>query len=225
VLPNGAIELIFNFGQPHWVVDGQRRTIYRSAWVAGMQQRPIDIEPVRDTRLIGVRFRPGGLQPFVRFDVAELTDRVVDCDLLFGRELDHLRERPDIASIEAALLRRLHPRPDPLVAHALHAIARTKGCLRVGSLARATGVSERHLIVRFERAVGVAPKFLARVTRLQNVIGQLRGRSEVRWSDVAANAGFFDQSHLIREFRLLAGTSPSSYLRKRDANENHLVVG
>jgi AraC-like DNA-binding protein len=237
VLPNGAVELILNLGQPHYVVDGDRRVMYRNAWIAGVQQQPILIEPVLDTKLIGVRFRPGGLQPFVRFNVSELTDRVVDCDLLFGREFDECvaagfsrpsssgRPKPAPTLIEELLLRRLRPRPDPLVAYALDAIARTKGRLRVGTLAREAGVSERHLADRFERAVGVAPKFLARVARLQNVIGLVRGRTDIHWGRVAADAGYYDQSHLIREFRLLAGTTPSSYLRQRDANENHLIVG
>ncbi len=236
VLPNGAIELIFNFGQPHYVVDRLtgERNCFRRAWLAGMQHAPLFIEPHSDTKLLGIRFRPGGLQPFVRFAVSEVTDRVEECDLVFGSEFELLREclagaaspADRMLLIETVLLRRVRePRHRNLIDFAMQEIAGSGGCRRIGAISRSAGVSERHLISRFRESVGASPKFLARIVRFQRVLALVRDHMRVSRSAIAAEAGFFDESHMIREFQLLAGATPSAYLRARDANENHMVLG
>jgi AraC-like DNA-binding protein len=235
VLPNGAIELIFDFGQPQYVVNRQtgERTCFRRSWLAGMQHAPLFIEPHTDTKLLGIRFRPGGLQPFVRFAVSELTDRVEECDLLFGNEFELLRERlattapaaERLGLIEAALFRRMREtRHQDLIDFAWQEIVDSGGGRRIRAISRSASVSERHLIARFRESVGVSPKFLARVVRFQRALGLVRDRASVTWSTVAAEAGFFDESHMIREFQLLANATPSTYLRARDVNENHMVI-
>lgn len=237
VLPNGAVELIVNLGSPHKVVDRTdpgRFTLYRRAWVAGLQREWIVIEAVRESHLLGVRFRPGGAYPFLHRPMAELTDRVVECDALLGRLADELRERllaaaddrERVRRAEAVLRSRLDPdlAPEPWLAWALGELRRVDPAPRVGELARTIGVSQPTLVRRFRQRVGVAPKRLARIHRLQAVIARAARSSRPDWAGLAAACGFTDQPHLNREFRALTGSSPGEYLARRDADVNHVIV-
>jgi AraC-like DNA-binding protein len=96
--------------------------------------------------------------------------------------------------------------------------------MRVTEVCDRLGLSNRHLIKQFRRTVGLAPKTYARIERLQAVIRACRGRTAVPWSRVAAQAGYADQSHLIREFRRLAGVTPSEFLARRTPDESHVIV-
>ena len=234
VLPNGAVELIFNLGAAHTVLDPEGNAVlgrYRTNWVAGLQERPLVIEAEDDTTLIGVRFRPGGAFPFLRLPLSELTNAVVECELFLGafaRELhERLFEASDdrqrIEALEAALTSRLRLDTESRGRWLPIALARLAAGEAVGDVADAVGVSVRQFARRVRSRVGTSPKLLARILRLQQVINHLAAQPRpVDWVQSALAAGYFDQAHLVRDFRLLAGVSPTEYLRRRDVNPNHV---
>lgn len=237
VLPNGVVELIFNLGNPHRVVDlvrPSRSALYHDAWVAGVQRGPLVIESTLDSHLFGVRLRPEGARGLLGLPMAELTDNVVDVQAGWGRRFGGLHAaltraptaRARAAAADAFFLRSLDLgdwRTDPAVAWVQRSLAAQPNA-SIEVLSRAVDLSPRRLRERFGEHVGVAPKTLARVYRLQRAVA-LAGRSEVvAWADVAALAGYSDQPHMIREFRALAHASPAEYLRLRDEDENHMRV-
>src|SRR5204862_6925654 len=85
---------------------------------------------------------------------------------------------------------------------------------RIQDVVRDFGASERTVERRFRRAVGVAPKLFARVLRLQDAL-RLR-EQQVAWSELALDAGYYDQSHLIRDARQLFGASPQALAAPAD---------
>ena len=100
---------------------------------------------------------------------------------------------------------------------------RADGALRVAELAAGTGWSERHLTSRFRAEIGLTPKAAARVIRFDRarklLVRNLTGASpEYRLADLAADCGYFDQAHLAREFRALAGCPPSQWLAEEFRN-------
>lgn len=237
VLPNGVIELIINLGPYQKVVDERdpaRFRLYKEAWVAGMQEGFLLIEALDESDLIGVRFKPGQAAPFLRFPPEELTNHVIECEDLLGGFVRELRERlltavtvrERISILEHMLLRRLDPdwAPDPVVALALHALDRSESPPSVASLSRQAGLSHKQLITRFRREVGLTPKLLAQIARFQSVIRAVRGLGAAHWADVAQQCGYYDQAHLIREFRRFSGTTPGQYLKHRDEDENHILI-
>jgi AraC-like DNA-binding protein len=149
----------------------------------------------------------------------ELTDRHVDLDELWGRRARELRERLCIASttdqrfaiLEAELASRLDQRhAHPAVTHALAALARPE--LRVGDIAKFAGLSQRRLIEVFTAAVGLTPKRFGRVMRFHRAAA-LGRRAAFDWTRIAHECGYYDQAHLIRDFRELAEVTPSDLLR------------
>jgi AraC-like DNA-binding protein len=110
---------------------------------------------------------------------------------------------------------------DPLVEGVVERLYRNGGALSVPALASSAGVSARQLRRRFEVAVGLSPKLLSRIIRLQRVLRNARGERRARggkkvdWAAAAVDAGFYDQAHLINDFRDWTGMSPASYLAAR----------
>ena len=112
------------------------------------------------------------------------------------------------------LCRRLRERSDDaLVTAAARSIRRSRGNLRIRALARELGVSQDALEKRFRRVAGASPKQLASIARFREVVsGFERGET---LTSLAHRAGYFDQSHLIREFRAFTGAAPESFMRAR----------
>ena len=179
--------------------------------------------------LFGIRFHPGGALPFLGVPLGELTDRRVPLDTLWGPRAGDLGDLMEPASLlaraahaERLLRERLRParhREDDLVRHAVALLRRARGSVGVREAAAALGVGERRLQRAFEQGVGVGPKALARVLRFRRVVGAIdrvrAAGAPVRWAALAAEAGYADQPHLVREFRALAGVTPSRWTVER----------
>jgi AraC-like DNA-binding protein len=190
VLPDGCADFIFELR------GGE-------AMAVGMMTKPFLFESHEPADLVGVRFRPGRAAAFLRIPLAELTDARVTLR-------DVWRDAPEritIPALEAALLQRLAPDRDPRVDAAVEKIIRGAG--RIEEIAREIGISRQHLARQFQHHVGVSPKTFARLMRFRRLLSALPENPD--WADVAAQHGYYDQAHLIDEFRELAGETPNAF--------------
>jgi len=238
VLPNGAVELMVNFGPVQAVVghgDQELHATYRRSWLSGLHDRRLVHSAENGADHIAVRFRPGGAHAFLDLRMDEVSNQVLELDLLIGSEAAALRDRlgalpsdrARAAELETWLLgrRRVHS--------SFSTVRRATEMLRDGGAHRAPvaevcerlGLSNKHLVEQFRRVVGLPPKVVGRIERFQGVISACRGRAEVDWLDLAHRFGYADQSHLIREFRRLGSVTPSHFLAHRTPDESHVVVG
>jgi AraC-like DNA-binding protein len=228
ILPTGTLELIINFGAPFRLYDRNDLTRYAlqtESWLVGLHTTYLINEPVAETHMIGVRFRPGGAAAFFRLPALELHNQVVPADALWGRFVAEARERlyaaPTIAArfvlLERLLLERLldAPRGLDVVRFAVGAIARRGGALPIKALSEQIGISQKHLDAQFRRMVGVSPKTLARIYRFQHVLQSIDPARPVDWAAVAHTALYFDQSHFNKDFAAFTGFSPTEYMRLR----------
>jgi AraC-like DNA-binding protein len=201
ILPDGCIDVLVS---------------ERSAFVVGTMTRALVIEARSPARTFAVRFRPGGAAPFLRNSAYELTDREVACtDLGFNwPSWAQLRESGDlraaICMLERVLLERLPTvqAPEPLVAHAVHALF-GPAPPPVAQLAKRIGWSRQYLRRAFQVHVGVGPKELGKVARLQRAVALVQ-RAGSRLAEAAVTAGYFDEAHMDREFRQLIGVTPGT---------------
>ncbi|WP_245231783.1 helix-turn-helix transcriptional regulator [Streptomyces novaecaesareae] len=134
-------------------------------------------------------------------------------------QLQSARDWPErFAVLDAALLRAARPsgQVPPEVGWAWRALRRSGGGLPVAALARETGWSARYLRERFRRETGLTPKAAARVMRFDRARHLLATPAPparpTRLAELAVHCGYFDQAHLAREFRALAGVAPSAWL-------------
>jgi AraC-like DNA-binding protein len=182
--------------------------------VVGQMPRFMEIEPTGAVDLVGIRFRPGGLHPFLRAPMTELTGAwadLGDIDRSLRRDLEGVR------GPEEALLARLRP-GDGAVAAAVARIER--GEQRIDRVAKDLGLHPRRLERLFAREVGLPPKTLARIVRFQGVV---RGTGE--WAALAQACGYYDQAHLIRDFREFAGEPATAFFARRHAMSDAYTAG
>jgi AraC-like DNA-binding protein len=172
---------------------------------------------------IDLEFTPLGAYTVLGRPLSELTGACVALEDLFGSEGSALSEQVREAQswdqrfdlLERFLLRRAQagPAPTPTVARALSRMWQSGGDIAIEELAAELSCSRRYLARRFSVEVGISPKMTARQIRFAHVRRAIE-RSPARWAEVAAQAGYCDQSHLNRDFRDLAGTTPQDFVSR-----------
>ncbi|MEV7231349.1 helix-turn-helix domain-containing protein [Polymorphospora sp. NPDC051019] len=214
----GAL-LIVNLGAPFRIRAGTdvETAEYADGCVVTVPTRALDFGYPLWTRSVGVHFKPWGLAPFLPMPAAELCDRPVTVEQVWGRPaVAELRDRLATADgphemltlLEEELMRRL-------VRHTSSVIAATSGAVAIGDLRVAAGVSSTHLAQRFKEVIGVTPKRLARTHRFAATLFTLNFAEPIDWGDVAGGAGYFDQAHFGHEFRAFTGFTPTRYVEVR----------
>ena len=238
ILPGGASFLLINLGPTQYRIDPgppERRVAFDDIWLSGLQQTPIDTEAPHGSALLGVVFRGHGLRPWLHADAEHVSDRTLPLTDLLGdgvlRLRDRLLETPSVEArfvvLEDWLASRLLPRfaPSPLIDWALAAIESSDGSVGIEDLAVQAGVSRAHLSRRFRLEVGLTPKTLARVHRFRAAIDWLSRQPRIAWGELADRCGYYDQSHLIRDFRDFSGMAPGDFIRCGKPDGGSVVVG
>jgi AraC-like DNA-binding protein len=219
--PRGTIALIVSFGDPIRVVDGATCGTHVS-FVTGLDERAALAEYTGHQHGIEVNLSPPGAHMLLGFPMHEVAGRCVALEDVLGATGRELPERLATApgwEARFALLDRLlagrlaAARPaSPDVVRAWTLLERSHGCVTVEALARELRCSRRHLAARFREQVGLPPKTVARVLRFERATGLLcAGDGRPDWARVAAECGYFDQSHFNRDFKAFAGVTPTTY--------------
>lgn len=190
------------------------------SFTSGLFAGPVTIDSFGASSCIQINFTPFGARRFFAMPMTQLTGRMIALDEVLGADGTALREelgnepdwqrRFDIA--EVFVLRKLAgtEAPSPEVVWAFGRIAETGGRARVAAIAEKIGWSRKHLARRFTDDVGLGPKSVSRIVRLNRAIEAARA-GECDWAGIAADCGYADQAHLVREFRELAGRSPVAF--------------
>ena len=98
-----------------------------------------------------------------------------------------------------------------LVLHATNLLVRAAGGITIEQLAEETGYTARYIDKCFRTEVGLSPKQLAKIFRFQAAVQALNDRSDKTLTEVAAELGYYDQSHFVRDFKALSGLTPKKY--------------
>ena len=225
--PMPSAVLIVNLGTPFHIRAGTDidTAEYADGCVVTTPTRAVEFGYPPGTRSVGVHFKPWGLAPFLSIPAAELCDRPVTVEQVWGRPaVAELRDRLAAAAgphemltlLEDELLRRLGETAGlGLVRHTSRVIEASAGAVAIGDLSVATGVSSTHLAQRYKELVGVTPKRIARTYRLAAALLAVDPAEPVDWADLAGRAGYFDQAHFGHELRAFTGLTPTRYLDVR----------
>ncbi|MER8368142.1 AraC family transcriptional regulator [Mesorhizobium sp. M1348] len=216
-----TVPLVISFAEPFAIGLGKDPSDNDrfGSFAAGLYAGPVVIESFGGACCVQINFTPLGARRFFGRPMSELTDRMVGLDDVLGVEGIALRERlgnaPDwstrFAISEAFVADRLATadRTQAEIAWAYQTIVTTGGRIRVSLLANKLGWSRKHLAGKFSDAIGTGPKTLSRIVRFNHALGLSR-QVNSDWADIAADCGYADQAHLVREFRDLAGITPTA---------------
>ena len=218
ILPDGCVEMIINFAEPFAERTASGFVRQPRHFVVGQMERAIEIVPTGRVHILGIRFHPAGARKILGIPMQELNGKMVPLDAL-QRDLaaavraacDATENRDRLRILETALLARVSAQHevDPAVWGALRMLLQTDGCVSVEEMTAASGISRRQLERKFHDWVGLTPKTLGRILRFQKVFKALES-GDANWAEIAADCGYYDQSHLIRDFRQFAGECPSA---------------
>ena len=227
VLPDGRPEVIVHLGDPFDrvhaddVVERQARVIF-----AGQITNRLILRPTGRVAVLGIRLHADGAPAIIRSpqdDLAGRTPALDDLSASLARALNEVRDSGSLADAASTAQDRLEElvNPDELdarVRHVVGTILRRRGRLSIDEAARQVGLTRRHLERRFRRTVGISPKRLARITRFQHALRLLErqgGSLPAPGTSTAAECGYADQAHFIRDFKDLAGCAPGEHLLRR----------
>lgn len=220
IVPDGCPELVVQLGDEMLAGDdAEPLRAQPRALLVGQRSRALLVSPRGPFCTVAVRLRPGALGAVVRDHAGALTHRWASLEELFGAKarllVDQLGHHPDdggrMATLERFVRARLAgARTIERLDRALAAIRSTRGRISVRALRVAADASERWLERTFLREVGLAPRTLSAVLRVQSAL--LRRESLPSWASLAAELGYFDQPHLTREFKRYAGLPPAALL-------------
>lgn len=227
-LPSRALTFRFSLGEPTEITSmpdpGQPSETFL-AFVGGLHSSPALIAHSGSGRGIGIDVSPLASRRLFGIPAGSLASVVVALDDLIGETVttelcDRLHsaatwpERFGVLDEVLARVTRGHePRsPPPEVVEAWRCIVASRGGTSVEALAAHVGWSRRHLTSRFNTEIGLSPKVAIRVIRFEWACELLISDRDASLADVAAQVGFYDQSHLNREWSDLAGCSPTAWL-------------
>jgi AraC-like DNA-binding protein len=189
--------------------------------VAGVQTHKFSRVLEGESQVFGVKFKPGGFRPFLKFATSKLADRLVPVRRIFGKDVLALQNvvlssASENEKVEAAniFFRARVPLPDTTIALAgalVERIFEEREIKTVDDLADKSGIGKRSLQRLFNEYVGVSPKWVIRRYRLHELVERTNSGEESDWSQLALELGYFDQAHLINDFRSITGYSPTEY--------------
>lgn len=210
IIPDGCIDIIF---------DLNHSAILKS-FVVGAMTRPIMNSR---TNLVGVRFKPGMAYPFFKIPVHKLTDIFVDYFDFVGQEANDLScQLADLHSTEHQifLLNNIFTKKlsalntiETQMSRALKLIQSTGGVISIKQISDEVGWSRQHFTRKCLSYTGLTPKFLNQVIRIKKVIKQYETDKFYNWSQLSVDGGYYDQSHMIKEFRKITGLTPIEFFK------------
>jgi AraC-like DNA-binding protein len=223
--PNGRMDLAIHFGPRYRRIHDAGSHTFSRASVSGLFLRPDVIEaPEGDSAVLGIVLHPPGALRVFGTPLQELTGRDEDlADVVPGSVARELVDRCEevqspVERVQRAehwvrqrLVESQHLPPSSLfVLRAAEEIRLRQGVVAIEKLGRVSGWSRTRFTSVFREQVGLPPKTFARVHRFERALRDVT-RGELRLSDIALDAGYYDQAHFNRDFREFAGVTPSAY--------------
>jgi AraC-like DNA-binding protein len=235
ILPTGTLELVINLRQNELrFYDAERPenfSRFSGAIVSGAHGRGFAPDTAEEDFVIGVHFKPGGAFPFLGLPAGDLADTHVDLETLWGPSAGRLRERLCEARtpaerfqlLQEALLSRLCHGVEQhyAVSAALEMFGKNQAGPTVREAAKYLGLSQRRFIQVFKAEVGMTPKLFSRIQRFQQTRTFIQQNTSPNWAALAMDLGYFDQSHMIREFLEFSDLSPTDYLNRHKSFIEH----
>lgn len=224
VIPSGNVQMLFYRGNPILFSSSHdERLVDNQVLLSGQFIGFSDLSFTGTIKILAVIFHTHAASAFFRMPVSELCNRKVSADEAGDRELQELEDRilyeaddlNCIRLVERFLLSRLNPPKEHNLERmfsAIHTINRSKGEVRISDLASSVFLSTKQFQRVFTGHVGISPKEFLRIVRFQHSLYVLQSNPGISFSQLAYECGFYDQSHLINEFKVFSGYTPKEYL-------------
>ncbi|MDF1696874.1 MAG: helix-turn-helix domain-containing protein [Saprospiraceae bacterium] len=222
LLPKGIFEIVFQSQHSF-----QHCTEYSSGWklrprhfVGGLHHKAYQVNPgQKQNYCIVVEFKPETAKYFIPEKLDSLQNAVVDIQDIWGtaarkliQKLDRAKQDSEkIAHIEQFLLDQFNATPISVIDQTLLKIHATRGFIEQKQLATHSGLSSSQFRKRFREEIGIAPSHYCKILRAKTSVSMISHKKDLTLTDITYQLGYFDQSHFIRDFKSIMGTTPKQY--------------
>ena len=222
ITPNGTEGLILSYQQPaQTFVLHTVRIPLPEAYVYANPDRPWRVITEGPSGVLGVFFKAGSLHHLFKTSMSDVVGQVAELQAFLGsrpirvllEKLADAKPHQRIALVEDFFSNYfcLAPCRLTMAQHIVHLIQQQQGRVSVESIAHQVGVSRRTIEKQFVEKVGLSPKFYSRMMRFTAVQQYLALHPHACWLDITHHFGYYDQSHLVKDFHSFAGSSPLAY--------------
>lgn len=225
IIPDGCIEMIFILGDDiKRYTSGDEFIIQPRAMVLGQTIEPFYIQPTGYVNSFAIRFYPYGFASFATTSIKNLANKETPIELLFeekpAKELEqkiiHATDtRKRIEIIENFLLDKFNDKAtiDSIVKSTIDTILLTRGSTPINAILKEDLPKRRQLERKFLKQIGISPKQLGKVIRLQTALKMLLNQKTETLTKIAYESEYYDQAHFIKDFKEFTGTNPKEFLK------------
>ncbi|WP_199141662.1 helix-turn-helix domain-containing protein [Pedobacter sp. ASV12] len=222
IVPDGCMEMIFHYGDLYRQYRNEEEFIVQPrCFVFGQLTSTLSIAPTGSIGIFALRFNPEGFLPFTTWSVQQLANKAVPLAELFGEAGLQLEKEVLAATstaeriklAESFLLLKLQETEtaNSLVKSCINAMLALNGQLSVGRLSEQLHINRRQLERKFATTVGLSPKQLNKIIRLQTALKMLAEKRFDNLTALAYEASYYDQAHFIKDFKEFTGLSPKKF--------------
>jgi AraC-like DNA-binding protein len=224
IVPDGCMEMIFHYGDLYQQYITSTTTIIQPrCFVFGQITTTLDIEPTGDTGIFAVRFHPNGFIPFANLPLQQMENKAVALADIFGDDGEQLAttivtantstERIELVS--QFLLNKLQTATavDRLAVACVDLLLASNGQVSVDVLSSQLQVHRRQLERKLSESIGLSPKQLTKIIRLQATLKMMHLEQYTNLTDLAYENGYYDQAHFIKDFKAFTGMSPKQFFK------------
>lgn len=224
IVPDGCIEMTFNFGDKIKRYISENDFILNpNAVVMGQRTKSYYILPIGDVDTFAICFYPIGFVNFVNTSLESLVDKETPIAELFGQvEANELQRNINqaintqhrIEIVEAFLLKKLNEKAtiSNIVKSTVDTLLKTNGSTSINTILKDDISKRRQMERHFKKQIGISPKQLGKVIRLQATLHMMLNQKAETLTDIAYENEYFDQNHFIKDFKDLVGITPKEFL-------------
>lgn len=235
LIPYGKVSMFFLYGDTYeYSFQGANGVMQREcrAFLVGPLVHPVWLKFTGRSRLIKIQFKSSGAQQFLPINMDEFRNfPSLDLEAVWGAATHELLEQleeavSDTESIEKLnrfLEMRMLPKKDHIdyVDYTIQQIHTHKGNISIKGLEQKLGISTRQLQRHFLAKIGISPKEMCKLIRLNSAFSSMEADPEISLTHLSYEAGYYDSSHFYRDFKKMSGVSPTSFFSK---NSKELFV-
>jgi AraC-like DNA-binding protein len=220
--PNGFSAMVFNYADQHWAYQNINDVLeVPKAFASGQFTSNYHLVLNGKIGMTGIVFRPATLYNFFGLRMSELVNNRMPLSLLpnisSGQLLDRIKNQQSddgrIRILEEFVQSNASKGKSNLsvIDEAIDYIDGCKGCISVEAVATHLKISRRYLEKKFMDKVGISPKFYSRIKRFGALSNIIAHSKDIDWQQIILDFGFYDQSHLVKEFLEFNQMNPSEY--------------
>jgi AraC-like DNA-binding protein len=218
----GCPMILFHFKQPLKCKSGNNDWVsHPKQCVIGQIKSYGEIVESGNEGMIAIVFHPDGLYPFIKIPVDEITGQIVDLTDVFGKGIKEIQEKIceaktddlKVSLVENLLLNLVKSNTNQYSKEIRYSISQMRSDIKINisDLSSAINMSKRNFERRFLEYVGLTPVFYNRIVRFQKALHLMNKNDKPSFTELAYSAGYFDQSHFIRDFKQFYGQAPKEF--------------